>query len=405
MELAARKIVLGVTGGIAAYKACELVRRLREAGAQVQVVMTAAAQRFVGSASFQALSGLPVYADLWDERTGDGMAHIALTRDADAIVVAPASANFLAKVANGLADDLLSTLVLARRPDSCRLLLAPAMNVEMWQQAPTQRNVAQLRADGALLLGPAHGEQACGETGAGRMLEPGDILTELIAAFQEKLLAGRRVLITAGPTFEAIDPVRGITNLSSGKMGYALARAAHEAGAQVTLVSGPTLLAAPYGVACIHVQSAAQMLEQVLARAAHSEVFVSVAAVADWRPAAPSATKLKKLPGQSPAPLALALNPDILATVAALPSPPLCVGFAAESDQLVEHARQKLVRKGLALVVANQVDATLGADDSQIVLVDAQGARPLARASKLAQGRRIVAAIAQLLAPAAAPGA
>lgn len=405
MELANRRIVLGVTGGIAAYKACELVRRLREAGAQVQVVMTASAQRFVGAASFQALSGHPVFADLWDDRIGDGMAHIALTRDADAIVVAPASANFMAKIANGMADDLLSTLALARQPGRCRLLLAPAMNVEMWQQAPTQRNARLLREDGVLLLGPAHGDQACGETGAGRMLEPADIVAELVASFQQKALLGRTVLITAGPTFEAIDPVRGITNRSSGKMGYALARAAHEAGARVVLVSGPTLLAAPHGVERIGVDSAAQMLDAVLARVGAADVFVSVAAVADWRPAASSATKLKKAPGVAPPPLALMLNPDILATVAALPAPPLCVGFAAESEKLVEHARDKLARKGVALIIANQVDAALGADDSELVLVDAQGARPLARASKLEQGRRIVAAIAQRLAPRTTDGA
>jgi len=248
MELAGRKIILGITGGIAAYKACELVRRLREQGAQVQAVMTRSAQHFVGAATLQALTGRPVYDDLWDSRVPDGMAHIALSRDADAIVVAPASANFMARIANGLCDDLLSTLVLARRADRCPLLMAPAMNVEMWEQPATRRNVARLIGDGAIVCGPARGDQACGETGAGRMLEPDQIVAEVVAAFQPKLLRGRRVLVTAGPTFEAMDPVRGITNRSSGKMGYALARAAREAGASVTLVSGPTSLPTPSGI-------------------------------------------------------------------------------------------------------------------------------------------------------------
>ncbi len=403
MELANRKIVLGVTGGIAAYKACELVRRLRAEGAQVQAVMTRAAQHFVGAATLQALTGRPVFDDLWDARVGDGMAHIALSRDADAILVAPASANFMARVAQGLCDDLLSTLVLARRAEQCRLLLAPAMNVEMWEQAATQRNAARLRADGVLLLGPAQGEQACGETGAGRMLEPGEIVDDLIAAFQVQCLAGRHVLVTAGPTFEPIDPVRGITNRSTGKMGYALARAAREAGAGVTLVSGPTVLPAPRGVERLMVDSAAQMLEQVLARVDAADVFVSVAAVADWRVGGASAVKLKK----SGAPPALQLidNPDILATVAALPSPPLCVGFAAESEQLIEHAREKLARKAVAMIIANQVESTLGADTAEVHIVEAGRHRTLPRATKLEQGRRIVAAIAERLATRTGAGA
>jgi len=397
MDLADRRIILGITGGIAAYKACELARRLRDHGAQVQAVMTRSAQRFVGAASLQALTGRPVYDDLWDARVADGMAHIALTRDADAIVVAPASANFLAKLANGQCDDLLSTLALARRPEQCKLLVAPAMNVEMWEQAATRRNVAQIVADGVLVLGPAQGDQACGETGAGRMLEADQIVADLIAAFQPKSLRGRKVLITAGPTFEAIDPVRGITNRSSGKMGYALARAAREAGAAVTLVSGPTALATPHGVQRIDVDAAAQMHEQVLARADDADVFIAVAAVADWRAAATSTVKIKKQPGVSPAPLVLASNPDILASVAALPSPPLCVGFAAESERLLENARAKLAAKGAAMIVANQVEAALGADAVELVLVDASGARTLPLASKLEQARRIIAAIGQRL--------
>jgi len=397
MELADRRIILGITGGIAAYKACELARRLRDHGAQVQAVMTRAAQHFVGAASLQALTGQPVFDDLWDARVSDGMAHIALSRDADAIVVAPASANFLAKLAHGQCDDLLSTLALARRPDRCKLLVAPAMNVQMWEQAATRRNVAQLVADGVLVLGPAQGDQACGETGAGRMLEPEQIIVDLIAAFQPKSLRGRQVLITAGPTFEAIDPVRGITNRSSGKMGYALAQAAREAGAAVTLVSGPTALAAPHGVQRIDVDGAAQMYEQVLALADDADVFIAVAAVADWRAAAPSTVKIKKQPGVPPAPLALAGNPDILASVAALPSPPLCVGFAAESERLVENARAKLVAKGVTMIVANQVEAALGADAVELVLVDASSTQTLARASKLQQARLIVAAIGRRL--------
>lgn len=397
MELAGRKIVLGITGGIAAYKACELARRLREQGAEVQAVMTASARQFVGAASLQALTGRPVFDDLWDARVPDGMAHIALSRDADAIVVAPASANFLAKLAHGLCDDLLSTLVLARRREQCQLLVAPAMNVEMWEQAATQRNVVQLLLDGVQVLGPTQGDQACGETGAGRMLEPDEIVADLIAAFQPKILRGRRVLITAGPTFEAIDPVRGITNRSSGKMGYALARAAHEAGAVVTLVSGPTGLAAPHGVARIDVDGAAQMHEQVLAQADTADVFIAVAAVADWRAAEPSTTKIKKQPGTQPAPLPLATNPDILASVAALPAPPLCVGFAAESERLVENARAKLAAKGVTMIIANQVEAALGADAVELVLVDASTTRTLPMAPKLKQARRIVAAIAQRL--------
>jgi phosphopantothenoylcysteine decarboxylase/phosphopantothenate--cysteine ligase len=394
MELVNRKIVLGVTGGVAAYKACDLVRRLRDQGAHVQAVMTGSAKHFVGAATLQALTGQPVFDDLWDARVPDGMAHIALSRDADAILVAPASAHFIAKLAHGLCDDLLSTLALARRPGHCKLLVAPAMNVEMWEQAPTRRNVEQLRADGVIVLGPAHGDQACGETGAGRMLEPDQILAELIGAFAPKRLRGRSVLITAGPTFEPLDPVRGITNRSSGKMGYALARAAYEAGAQVTLVSGPTALAAPHGVRRIDVEGAAQMLEQVLALADQADVFIGVAAVADWRAAAVSPAKIKKTAsGEAPV-FRLASSPDILASVAALPSPPLCVGFAAETENLLENARAKRIGKGVAMMIANRAQSALGADDVELLLVDANGAQTLARAPKLEQARHIVAAIA-----------
>jgi phosphopantothenoylcysteine decarboxylase/phosphopantothenate--cysteine ligase len=403
MDLAKRRIVLGITGGIAAYKSCELARLLRAQGAQVQAVMTEAAGHFIGAASLQALTGNPVVDTLWDARAGDGMAHIGLSRDADAILVAPASADFMAKLAHGLCDDLLSTLVLARRRPQCRLLLAPAMNVEMWENPATQRNAAQLRSDGAQLLGPAEGDQACGEVGAGRMLEPAQIVAELIACFQPQHLNGRRVLVTAGPTFEAIDPVRGITNRSSGKMGYALARAAREAGAEVTLVSGPTALAAPHGVHTIGVESADQMLAQVLEHVVAADVFIGVAAVADWRAAAISTSKLKKRASAEPPTLQLANNTDILATVAALPAPPLCVGFAAESERLVEHARAKLASKGAALIVANLVQGSLGSDDAELTVIEPEATQVLARAPKLEQARRLVALIAERLEASGSP--
>ena len=399
--LAGRRILLGVTGGIAAYKSCELIRLLRAEGARVQAVMTRAAREFIGPASLQALTGSPVFDDLWDPRVADGMAHIALSRDADAIVVAPATADFLGRIANGLCDDLLSTLVLARRNAQCPLLLAPAMNVEMWMQPAVQRNVAQLRADGALLLGPACGEQACGETGVGRMLEPAALLEEIIATFQPRLLHGRRVLVTAGPTYEAIDPVRGITNRSSGKMGYAVARAAREAGAAVTLVSGPTGLAAPHGVHRIDVLSAEEMRAAVLHAAGDADVFVAVAAVADWRPESAAPRKIKKAAGAPPA-LALVANPDILAEVARLAEPPLCVGFAAETENMIDHARTKLQAKRLAMVIANAAQDAIGADDSALTIVDETRISALPRAPKLEQARRIIAAIAERLARTAA---
>ncbi len=399
--LAGRRILLGVTGGIAAYKACELVRLLRAEGARVQAVMTRSAREFIGPASLQALTGSPVYDDLWDPRVADGMAHIALSRDADAIVVAPTTADFLGKIANGLCDDLLASLVLARRITQCPLLLAPAMNVEMWTQPAVQRNVAQLRADGALLLGPASGDQACGETGLGRMLEPAAILEEIVAAFQPRLLQGRRVLVTAGPTYEAIDPVRGITNRSSGKMGYAVARAAREAGAAVTLVSGPTGLTPPHGVHRIDVRSAEEMRRAVLGAAAGADVVVAVAAVADWRPESAAPRKLKKTAGSPPA-LALVTNPDIVAEVARLAEPPLCVGFAAETENMIEHARAKLQAKRLAMVIANAAQDAIGADESALTIVDETRIRTLPRAPKLEQARRIIAAIAERLDPTAA---
>jgi phosphopantothenoylcysteine decarboxylase/phosphopantothenate--cysteine ligase len=394
MELAGKRIVLGVTGGIAAYKVCDLVRRLQDEGASVQVVMTRAAQEFVTATTLQALSGQPVFTDQWGAegaRVGNAMPHIDVSRAADAVVVAPASAHFIAKTAQGLADDLLCTLVLARR---CPLLVAPAMNVEMWSNPATQRNVQQLKADGIEILGPGVGDQACGETGDGRMLEPQELLEDIIAFFQPKLLQDKRVLVTAGPTFEPIDPVRGITNLSSGKMGFAMARAAREAGAKVTLIAGPTTLPTPRGVRRLDVRTAREMHDDVMSYVNHAQVYIGVAAVADWR-VQPAAQKLKKSLGQPT--LVFEPNLDILASVAALPSPPFTVGFAAETDNEVAYARGKLQAKRLSMIVANRAQDMLSADEGELTVVDAEGATPLPRASKLTQARRIIAAIAQRL--------
>ena len=384
MSLANKKIILGVTGGIAAYKAAELCRLLIKAGADVRVVMTAAAQQFVTPLTFQALSGKPVLTSLWEAASGDGMEHIHLSRDADLLLVAPASADFLAKLVNGRADDLLSTLCLAR---TCKLAVAPAMNREMWAAAPTRRNLEQLRADGVSLLGPATGEQACGEIGLGRMLEPADLLAALPALLGAGPLAGKRVLITAGPTFEPIDPVRGLTNLSSGKMGYAVAQAAAEAGAEVCLVSGPTCLATPAGARRIDVQSAADMRRAVLAELP-ADVFIAVAAVADYRVDVAAAQKIKKsTDGMT---LQLVANPDILAEVAALPDAPFCVGFAAETERLAEHAEAKRLRKKLPLLVGNLAQDTLGQDTAELVLFDDRGQHRLPRANKLVQARALI---------------
>ena len=386
--------MLGVTGGIAAYKAAELVRLLIKQGAHVQVVMTEAATHFVTPVTFQALSGNPVFTDQWDARRANNMAHIDLTREADALLVAPASADFLAKVANGLANDLLSTLTLAR---DCPLLVAPAMNRQMWENPATQRNVATLRGDGITLLGPASGEQACGEVGLGRMIEADEIVAELIAFFQPKLLKGKKILLTAGPTFEAIDPVRGITNLSSGKMGFAIARAAQEAGAEVTLVCGPVSQTTPRGVKRIDVVSALDMHTAVMANIAEKAVFIGVAAVADYRPQALAEHKIKK-GGQAVAPIALVQNPDILAEVAALPKPPLCVGFAAESRNLAEYAEKKRRAKNIPLIVGNLIQDGFGGDDNSVTLFDDEGPTPLPPGSKIEVARALVARIAKLLA-------
>jgi phosphopantothenoylcysteine decarboxylase/phosphopantothenate--cysteine ligase len=397
MDLRDRNILLGITGGVAAYKACELARRLQDQGARVQAILTHGAQHFVTPTLLHAITGQPAYTELWDERLDQGMGHIMLSRDADALVVAPASAHFIAKLAAGLCDDLLSTLALARPRQRCRLLVAPAMNVEMWEHPATQRNVRTIEADGAVILGPGVGDQACGEVGSGRLLEPLEIVEDVIAAFQFKCLQGRRVLVTAGPTFEPIDPVRGITNRSSGRMGYAIARAAREAGAEVTLVSGPTALATPRGVQRLDVTTAHEMHEAVLAHAAAAHVFVAVAAVADWRPEQPVATKLKKSAPPEPVTIRFVPNPDILAEVAALPSPPFCVGFAAESDRLLENARAKLAAKKVPLVIGNRAQDAIGAEESELILVDAHASVTLPRAGKLEQARRIVAEIAARL--------
>lgn len=402
LDLAGKHILLGLSGGIACYKAAELCRALIKAGATVQVVMTEAAEQFITAVTLQALSGRPVYTSQWDSREDNNMAHINLSRESDAILIAPMSADFMAKLLHGRADDLLSLMCLARPIDKVPLLVAPAMNREMYAHPATQRNFVQLDADGATVLGVGSGFQACGETGDGRMLEPEQILEDLIAFFAPKALAGQRVLVTAGPTYEAIDPVRGITNLSSGKMGFAIARAAREAGAEVTLVAGPVGLPTPRGVTRIDVKSAQQMLDAVVMRAQAASVFIATAAVADWRPAAPSAQKIKKDgSGQAPQ-LAFTENPDILATVAQSPAAQagrlFCVGFAAESQDLAENAGAKRLRKQVPLLVGNIGPDTFGQDHNALLLVDAQGSTALPLASKLALGRRLVQEIAARMA-------
>ncbi len=387
-----RHVLLGVSGGVAAYKACELVRLLTKAGHTVQVVMTAAATHFVGPATLQALSGRPVATDQWQPLVANGMDHIDLVRAADVLVLVPASADCIGKAANGLGDDLLSTLVLAR--GAVPTMFAPAMNREMWANAAVQRNVRRLRDDGVHIAGPASGEQACGEVGEGRMLEPEHIVLELEALFQPRQLVGRRVLITAGPTFEPWDAVRGLTNRSSGKMGWALARAAWEQGAEVTLVAGPTALQQPYAVRLLPVETALQMRAAVLAALPGVDVFIAAAAVADWRPSQAHAGKLKKQADQPPPVLQLDTNPDILAEVAARPDAPYCVGFAAEADDLLANAQAKRKRKGVPLLVGNLGPQTFGRDDNAGVLIDAHGTTDLPRAGKLELGRRIVSEIA-----------
>lgn len=394
MDLAGKKIILGLTGGVACYKAAELTRALGKAGASVQVVMTDAATHFMTAVTMQALSGKPVYTDQWDARIPNNMPHIDLSRDADAIVIAPCSADFIFKLAHGACNDLLSTLCVAR-PMTLPLLVAPAMNVEMWQNPATQRNVQQLKADGIMVLGPDAGDQACGETGMGRMLEPEQLLEEVIAAFQPKSLAGKRVLLTAGPTFEPIDPVRGITNLSSGKMGFAIARAAREAGAEVTLVAGPTPLPTPSGTCRINVQTAQQMHDAVMSHVGNQDIFIAVAAVADWRIAQASEQKMKKTADGTPPGLHLAPNIDILAAVAALPRRPFCVGFAAESENLIQYGEEKRQKKNVPLLVGNIGHNTFGKDDNEMILFDEKGHVALPRASKLDLARQLIDEIAR----------
>jgi phosphopantothenoylcysteine decarboxylase/phosphopantothenate--cysteine ligase len=400
-DLHGKRIVLGLTGGIACYKAAELCRSLVKAGAQVQVVMTESAAQFITPVTMQALSGQAVYTSQWDAREGNNMAHINLSREADAILIAPASADFMAKLIHGKADELLSLMCLARPVQTVPLILAPAMNREMWAHPATQRNVAQLKADGAHVLDVGQGDQACGETGDGRMLEAEEIVEELQSFWTPKVLAGQHVLITAGPTYEAIDPVRGITNLSSGKMGFAIARAARQAGAQVTLVAGPVGLPTPRGVKRIDVQSAMQMHEAVQQSVLHAKVFIAAAAVADWRPGMAAAQKIKKDGSGDTPELRFVENPDILAAVAqsarAQQGALFCVGFAAESHDLLVHATAKRIRKGVPLLVGNIGPSTFGQDDNALLLVDAQGAKELPRDTKTKLAHDLIQDIARRL--------
>jgi phosphopantothenoylcysteine decarboxylase/phosphopantothenate--cysteine ligase len=400
-ELVGKHIVLGLTGGIACYKSAELCRLLVKAGATVQVVMTEAAEQFITPVTMQALSGRPVYGSQWDAREPNNMPHINLSREADAILLAPASADFIARLVQGRSDELLSLLCLARPAERVPLLIAPAMNREMWVHPATQRNLRQVDADGARVLGVGNGWQACGETGDGRMLEPPQLLEELTAQFQPKLLAGQKVVVTAGPTFEALDPIRGITNHSSGKMGFAIARAARDAGGEVTLVAGPVHLPTPRGVQRVDVQSARDMLAATRQATETASIFVATAAVADWRPASHSAQKIKKDGSGKPPVLHFVENDDILLAVAqgarARAGQLFCVGFAAESENLEAHAKAKRERKGIPLLVGNIGPLTFGQDDNSLLLVDAQGVRELPRAPKLTLARDLVAEIAARL--------
>ncbi|MEK6347148.1 MAG: bifunctional phosphopantothenoylcysteine decarboxylase/phosphopantothenate--cysteine ligase CoaBC [Burkholderia sp.] len=393
-ELAGKHLVVGLTGGIACYKIAELTRLLTKAGATVQVVMTEAAAQFITPVTMQALSGRPVYTSQWDARVDNNMAHIDLSREADAIVIAPASTDFIAKLAHGFADDLLSTLCVAR---DCPLLVVPAMNRQMWQNPATQRNAAQLRADGVSVLGPDSGVQACGEIGDGRMLEPEAIYEAIVSHFRPKRLAHKRVLITAGPTFEPLDPVRGLTNLSSGKMGFALARAAQQAGADVHLIAGPVHLATPWGVYREDVQTAQQMHDAVMHAAADADLFIAVAAVADWRVAHPAEHKIKKTADRKMPVLEFVENPDILASVAARPDAPFCVGFAAESGDLEVHGEEKRRRKQVPLLIGNLGPLTFGRDDNEVVLFEASGATPLPRQAKATLAHTLIDEIAKRL--------
>ncbi len=392
MELAGKHLVLGLTGGIACYKIAELTRLLIKAGATVQIVMTEAATQFITPVTMQALSGRPVYTSQWDARIPNNMPHIDLSREADVLVIAPASTDFLARLAHGRCDDLLSTLCIAR---GCPLLVVPAMNRQMWQNPATQRNVATIRADGIELLGPDSGSQVCGEVGDGRMIEPEAAFEAIYAFFQPKILRGQRVLITAGPTFEPLDPVRGITNLSSGKMGFALARAAAQAGADVHLVAGPVSLPTPWRVYREDVQTAQQMHDAIMRATPDADIFIAVAAVADWRVDHVNQHKIKKTGDGSMPTFSFVGNPDILASVAELPNPPFCVGFAAESGDLDLNGEEKRKRKGVPLLIGNIGQLTFGRDDNEVVLFEAPGTTPLPRTDKQALARLLIAEIAK----------
>lgn len=395
-----KKIVLGISGGIAAYKTPELARLLMQEGASVQVVMTEAAHQFVTPVTMQAVTGNPVFTSQWDNSIANNMAHIELSRSADVILIAPTSADLMAKLSLGLADDLLSTLCLAR---DCPLLIAPAMNKQMWEHSATQRSVERLEQDDVGLLGPASGFQACGEVGMGRMLEPAEITEQVIAFFQKKVLLGKKIVITAGPTFEAIDPVRGITNHSSGKMGFAIAKAALEAGAQVHLIAGPCELPTPLEatgkITRTNVVSAKEMHAAALSET-DCDVFFAVAAVADWGIAKPAKEKIKRQGKEAPT-IEFVANPDILQDVAKTAKNkggkpfPYCVGFAAESSDLEKHADEKRKRKGIPMIVGNIGPDTFGSDLNQLLVIDDSGSKKLAKAEKLQLARQLIALVAK----------
>lgn len=391
MDLAGKKIILGLTGSVACYKIAELTRLLIQQGASLDIVMTTSACRFITPMTMQALSGKPVYISQWDDRTPNHMPHINLSRDADAIIIAPCSANFIFKLAHGACDDLLSTICIAK-PLHVPILIAPAMNVEMWENPATQRNIIQVEKDNVTLLGPQSGMQACGEEGMGRMLEPAQLLEKIIASFQTKILAGKNVLITAGPTYEAIDPVRGITNLSSGKMGYAIARAAQQVGANVQLISGPTALTPPDGVHTTFITSAQEMFDAVFANINKQDIFISVAAVADWKITNAHPHKYKKENNTTPT-ISLAQNPDILASVSALTNKPFCVGFAAESENLITNGTKKRIQKNIPLLVGNIGPKTFGRDDNELILFDEKGHTTLAPATKNKLAQQLISEI------------
>ena len=391
-----KHILLGISGGIAAYKSCELVRLLKKQGHEVSVAMSRAATEFVHPNTFQALSGNPVLVDTHGSGDGNGMAHINLTRAADVMLIAPATANTLAKIAHGVADNLLTNLAAARK---CPLAVAPAMNVEMWFNPANQRNIAQLRQDGVHIFEPASGEQACGEVGVGRMLEAAELADLLADVWTPQTLAGKKVLLTAGATFEAIDPVRGITNISSGQMGLALARACRAAGAEVTLIYGQVQAPIPAGLAqVVQAVSAEAMHAAVHRHIGSQDIFIAVAAVADYKVKNSHAQKLKKDLSGSPPLIELAENPDILASVAALPQPPFCVGFAAESERVLEYARIKRAKKNIPMLVANQVAQAMGKDSNQVTILDKHGETALPQMSKADTATAIVAHLADLLA-------